>query len=94
MFRVDYLTQELYFYENATVIDGDWDTLRVLRGVSEGRMIRHVITKKEPLRGEIEAFLAAVRGEASVAVTGEDGLTVLKLALDMVSSGIEHRAVI
>ncbi len=93
MFRVDYLTQDLYFYENATVVDGDWDTLRVLRGVSEGRMIRHVITKKEPLRGELEAFLAAVRGEAPVLITGNDGLTALKLALDMVASGIEHRTV-
>ena len=72
MFRVDYLTQDLYFYENATARDGDWDTLRVLRGVSEGRMIRHVVDKKEPLRAELEAFLAAVRGEIPVPITGND----------------------
>jgi predicted dehydrogenase len=92
MFRVDYLTQDLYFFENATA-GGDWETLRVLRGVSEGRMIRHVITKKEPLRAEQEAFLSAVRGEAPVAVTGTDGLKALELAQAVVTSGLEHRAI-
>lgn len=93
MFRVDYLTQDLYFYENAVANSGDWDTLRVLRGVSEGRMIRHVVAKREPLRGELEAFLAAVRGESPVPVTGMDGLTALNLAQVMVNSGLEHQAV-
>jgi len=93
MFRVDYLPQDLYFYENATAYGGDWETLRMLRGVSEGRMIRHVVVKREPLRNEQEAFLAAVRGEAQVPVTGEDGLRVLELAHAVVTSGQEHRAV-
>ena len=92
MFRVDYLTQDLYFFENAQVQAGDWETLRVLRGVSEGRMIRHVVTKKEPLRAEQEAFLAAVAGEAPEAVTGLDGLRALTLAQAVVKSGEEHRA--
>jgi predicted dehydrogenase len=93
MFRVDYLTQDLYFFENAIANSGDWETLQVLRGVSEGRMIRYVVTKKEPLRAEQEAFLAAVRGEAPVAVTGRDGLKALELAQAMVASGLEHRVV-
>jgi predicted dehydrogenase len=93
MFRVDYLTQDLYFFENATANSGDWETLRVLRGVSEGRMIRHIVDKKEPLRAEQESFLAAVRGEAPVAVTGADGLKALELARAVVTSGLEHRAI-
>lgn len=93
MFRVDYLTQDLYFFENATVNSGDWETLRVLRGVSEGRMIRHIVAKKEPLRAEQEAFLSAVRGEAPIAVTGRDGLKALELAQAVVASGLEHRVV-
>ena len=93
MFRVDYLTQDLYFFENATASDGEWDTLRVLRGVSEGPMIRQVIAKKEPLRAELEAFMAAVREEAEVAVTGEDGLQALALAQAIVQSGREHRPI-
>jgi predicted dehydrogenase len=92
MFRVDYLTQDLYFYENATTPVGDWP-FRMLRGVSEGRMIRHVVAKKEPLRAELEAFLASLRGEIPVAVSGQDGLRVLELAQAIVTSGREHRVV-
>ncbi len=94
MFRVDYLTQDLYFFENATVSGSEWQTLQVLRGVSEGRMIRHVVAKKEPLRAEQEAFLAAVRGEAPVTVTGLDGLKALALAQAVVTSGLEHRPIV
>jgi UDP-N-acetylglucosamine 3-dehydrogenase len=94
MFRVDYLTQDLYFFENATALSGDWETIRMLRGVSEGRMIRHVVHKKEPLRAEQEAFLAAVRGEAPTPVSGQDGLKALELAQAVVTSGRENRAVL
>jgi len=93
MFRVDYLTQDLYFFENATARGNGWEALHMLRGVSEGRMIRLVVAKKEPLRAEQEAFLAAVRGEAPVPVTGWDGLRALELAQAMVRSGLEHRTV-
>lgn len=92
MFRVDYLTQDLYFFENASAPIEEWP-FRVLRGVSEGRMIRHVVAKREPLRVEQEAFLAAVRGEQPIAVTGHDGLQALELAQAVVTSGLEHRVV-
>ncbi|MDB4914391.1 MAG: oxidoreductase domain protein [Gemmatimonadetes bacterium] len=39
----------------------------------------------EPLRLEFESFLAAVRGEAPVAVTGEEGRDALSVALQIVS---------
>ncbi len=94
MFKVDYLTQDLYFYENARANGGEWDTMRVLRGVSEGRMVRYCIEKREPLRVEHEAFLKAVRGEAPVAVSGEDGLRALELAQIVVESGFEHKLMI
>lgn len=93
MFRVDYLTQDLYFYENASANGNGWETLHMLRGVSEGRMIRHIVAKKEPLRAELEAFLAAVRGDAPVPVTGTDGLRAVALAQAVVTSGLEHRPV-
>jgi UDP-N-acetylglucosamine 3-dehydrogenase len=92
MFRVDYLTQDLYFYENGLAPTEEWP-LRVLRGVSEGRMIRHVVPKREPLRNELEAFVAAARGEAPVAVTGPDGLKALQLAEAVVASGQKHEVV-
>jgi predicted dehydrogenase len=94
MFRVDYLTQDLYFFENASAAGADWETMRHLRGVGEGRMIRHVVAKKEPLRAEQEAFLAAVRDEAVIMVKGEDGLRALELAQAVVTSGLEHRAIL
>jgi UDP-N-acetylglucosamine 3-dehydrogenase len=93
LFRVDYLTQDLYFYENATASGMEWETLRVLRGVSEGRMIRHVVAKKEPLRAEQEAFVAAVRDNGAVAVSGNDGLKALELAQAVGTSGLEHRVI-
>lgn len=93
LFRVDYLTQDLFFFENATAAGSEWEAMQVLRGVSEGRMVRHTVNKKEPLRAEQEAFLAAVRGEAAVAVTGLDGLKALELAQAVVTSGQEHRPI-
>lgn len=93
MFRVDYLTQDLFFFENATTHGGDWETLRMLRGVSEGQMVRYVVQKKEPLRAELEAFLAAVRGEGALPVSGLDGLKALALAQAVVTSGEEHRVI-
>lgn len=46
----------------------------------------------EPLRSELEAFLAAVRGEAPVPVTGEDGRRALAVALEIVESMERHVA--
>jgi UDP-N-acetylglucosamine 3-dehydrogenase len=93
MFRVDYLTQDLYFFENATAQGAEWETLRMLRGVSEGRMIRHVVAKREPLRAELETFVSSIRGETPVPVSGEDGLKALQVAQAIVRSGQSNQAV-
>ncbi len=92
MFQVNYLTQDLFFFENAEAHEA-WDTLSILRGVAEGRMIRHVVTKREPLHSELEAFLATVRGETVPIVNGEDGLRALLQAEAIVRSGREHRPI-
>jgi predicted dehydrogenase len=93
LYRCDYLTQDLYYYENAVSSGSEWENLRVLRGVREGKMVRHVVAKKEPLRAEQEAFLAAVRDDTPVPVSGEDGLKALELAKIIVRSGTEHRII-
>jgi len=93
LFRVDDLTQDLYFYENAQTAGDFWDTLKTLKGVSEGSMVRFALERYEPLKAELAAFLKAVRGEASVAVTGEDGLAALRIALALVQSGETHQVV-
>ena len=93
LYRCDYLTQDLYFFENPVSTGSEWDNLRVLRGVREGQMVRHIIAKKEPLRSEQEAFLDAVENDTPVAVSGEDGLKALELAKTIVKSGTEHRII-
>ena len=86
MFRVNYLTQELYFYENAETTGNGWPALSVLRGVSEGGVNQFAIQKKEPLRGELEAFIAAVRGGTAPQVNGRDAQAALKLAMALIDS--------
>jgi len=93
LFRCDYLTQDLYFYENPVSTGSEWEHLRHLRGVREGKMVRYVIAKKEPLRAEQEAFLDSVMSNTPVPVTGEDGLRALELAKTIVLSGTEHRII-
>lgn len=90
MFLVNYLTQDLYFYEN-TYAAGNWDNLGILKGVGEGNMVRLAIARKEPLRAELEDFVRAVRDGGRPAVSGEDGLRVLALALQLVEAGSQHR---
>jgi UDP-N-acetylglucosamine 3-dehydrogenase len=80
MFVVDYLEQHLTLYENAQATER-WPELDVFDGVTEGNVTRYAISREEPIRAQLEAFVDAVRGEAPVAVTGEDGLQVLELAL-------------
>jgi predicted dehydrogenase len=93
LFRVDDLTQDLYFYENAQAAGELWGGLRTLKGVSEGSMMRYTVQRYEPLKAELQAFMRAVGGEIPVPVTGEDGLAALRLALALVESGKTHQAI-
>ncbi len=93
MFRVDDLTQDLYFYENTQAQDVQWNALSALKGVSEGSMIRYSLDRYEPLKAELQAFLKAVSEGTPVPVSGEDGLAALRLALALVESGQTHQAI-
>jgi predicted dehydrogenase len=93
MFRADYLTQDLYFHENAALSAGGWTPLTILRGVSEGGTIQYAIQKREPLRAELETFVRAVRGEPAVVVSGQDGREALRMALAMIESADQGRVV-
>jgi UDP-N-acetylglucosamine 3-dehydrogenase len=87
MFRADYLTQDLYFFENSVSPDGAWETMSLLRGgVDEGSMTRYALRRREPLAAELEAFLSAARGERPPAVSAEDGVRALGLALSLIES--------
>jgi len=93
LFRVDDLTQDLYFYENAQATGLAWDSLKNLRGVSEGGMVRFAFQRFEPLKAELQGFMKAVAENTPVPVSGEDGLAALKIALALVESGKTHQVI-
>ncbi|MFN8380545.1 MAG: Gfo/Idh/MocA family oxidoreductase [Anaerolineales bacterium] len=93
LFRVDDLTQDLYFFENEQAKALTWSTLATLKGVSEGGMTRFAIPRFEPLKAELQAFIKAVQEDEKTPVTGEDGLAALVLSLALVQSGKEHRVI-
>jgi predicted dehydrogenase len=93
MFRVDDLTQDLYFYENAYAKDVQWSTLQTLKGVSEGSMTRYALARFEPLKAELQSFLKSIQDEKPVPVSGEDGLAALKISLALVASGQNHQVI-
>jgi predicted dehydrogenase len=93
LFRIDDLTQDLYFYENAQANAITWSALQTLKGVSEGSMIRYPLQRFEPLKAELKAFLHAIESGTPVPVSGEDGLAALKIAAALVESGIQHRVI-
>lgn len=92
LFRCDLLSQELFFYENENA-PSQWDTLSILRGVSEGNIIGIRIQRHEPLAAELNDFVSAVRDDRPPAITGEDGLETLRIALEFVRSGKEVQLV-
>ena len=91
MFSVNYLTQDLFFYEN-DYLNGNWEGM-ALMGVSEGRKIRHNIKRKEPLVAEIEAFVEAVVKDTEPLIGGEEALRAVMLAHRLLESGRERRVV-
>jgi predicted dehydrogenase len=92
MFVANYLTQDLVLYENDSAPqDGNWHELAVL-GVTEGRMIRFKVNKREPLREELDAFVSSVRRGTAPPVRGEDGLLALAVAQRLVESGMSGQA--
>jgi predicted dehydrogenase len=88
MFHVNYLTQELYFYENNYA--NGWEGMVALMGVSEGRITKYEIRKREPLVEELEDFVAAVQNGHDSLISGEQGMRAVYLAEKMVFSGLNH----
>jgi UDP-N-acetylglucosamine 3-dehydrogenase len=92
MFVANYLTQELTFNRNA-----DAEPRVAARGtpksVAEGEMVSYPIAKAEPLRLELASFLDTVRSGGRPTVDGEAGLRALQMALALVASASEGRAI-
>jgi predicted dehydrogenase len=60
-----------------------------LLGISVNRL---EVDDREPLRSEIEAFLACVGDRSEPPVTGADGRRALRLALAVLDSIVQHRS--
>ncbi|NOX63542.1 MAG: Gfo/Idh/MocA family oxidoreductase [Chloroflexi bacterium] len=91
MFLVNYLTQELWFYENRSARDR-WEGLATV-GVSEGSVIKYELERVEPLRAELETFVnAIIRGRDGL-VNGEEGLRAVYLAEQLLRASRERRVV-
>lgn len=93
MFVVDYLAQDLVFYEHPSSAT-EWDALAGIRGGGEGDMVRYALNRREPLRVEWETFLAAIRTGERPPVDGRDGLAALSTAHAIRSSGASHETVV
>jgi UDP-N-acetylglucosamine 3-dehydrogenase len=91
MFSVNYLTQDLYFYEN-DYLNGNWEGFPIM-GVSEGRKIRHTIMRREPLVAELESFSEAIENNAEPVISGEEALRAVMLAQCLLESGQKHKVV-
>jgi UDP-N-acetylglucosamine 3-dehydrogenase len=79
-FRADMLESDLWYYSNADV-PVEWEARASMRGVSEGDQIRYAFAKREPLRTQLEHFLAAVGGDVEAPIVSLDqGVRVLETA--------------
>ena len=89
MFHVNYLTQELYFYENNYA--NGWEGMVALMGVSEGRITKYEVRKREPLVEELEQFIQAITNGEEHLISGEEGMRAVYLAEKLVQSGLTHQ---
>jgi UDP-N-acetylglucosamine 3-dehydrogenase len=92
MFLVDYISQDLLFYENR-IAPSQWDAMALFRGVEEGNMLKIRVTKVEPLEAELRSFVQAVSRGTPPLVTGLDGLRAVALARLLLLSAQEQRVV-
>jgi UDP-N-acetylglucosamine 3-dehydrogenase len=92
MFYLNYLTQELTFTEN-DYEPSAWGQMGSLAGVSDGVMTRFKVHKAEPLRLEYEDIMRAIHEGAQAGVSGEDGLTALAIAQDILESAKSRKVI-
>lgn len=92
MFVVNYLNQDLYFYENEET-HNHIEYADIMRGVSEGKMVKFFVNKKEPLRAELEHFIGCVEHDKKPLIKGEDGLEALRIATLLIDSAKDNKVI-
>lgn len=88
LISIDYIQQEVRLTKNEHKVE-DWGPLAGLTGGTLGEQIRYSIPRREPLRVELEMFVATVRGHPSASVSGTEGLAIVRL-LDELSRLISY----
>jgi UDP-N-acetylglucosamine 3-dehydrogenase len=88
MYVVDYIEQELLFFENAH--DAQQTDIHL---ITEGKMIKYKIEKKEPLRNEIDHFVQCVLKDEEPLVSGEDGKAALRIATKLLLSAENNQVI-
>jgi UDP-N-acetylglucosamine 3-dehydrogenase len=85
-FVADTVSADLSFYANGSV-EMEWEALSIFKGVSQGDVSTYAFAKPEPLRTELEAFVAASEGgDRSLLVTLEQGLHAVRVASSILES--------
>ncbi len=91
--RLDYITQDLTVtIRGKEVPDSNTFDEIVLR-VGKGTELRPYFVKKEPLRAELEHFIACVQGKEKPQCTASDGLNAIAAAEACVKSASEGKAI-
>lgn len=85
MFFVNYLTQELSFFENNVTENGV--PADPVASVIEGKMVRFKIQSQEPLRAELEHVIAGIEADRPPLVGPEDAYRALEIAEHIVAAG-------
>ncbi len=91
MLVANYLTQELYFYENEFVRKNTDN--RDFMNVIEGKMIKIKIENREPLKNELEAFIESIKKNKRPPISGKDGLEALQIAQKFIESSNKNEVV-
>lgn len=90
MFTVNYITQDLYLYENPSQQEQEWGGPL---GIEEGNMIKFHLARQEPLVREIDVFLHAVRHGDDLSESTDGALDALHLSLKLLESARERQPI-
>lgn len=86
--ELNYVTQKLEIFESALAREYDDFGDFVIR-FGEARKTSIAVEMREPLRNELENFVAVIRGESKPIVTGQDGVNALRVA-ERVMEHLKH----
>jgi predicted dehydrogenase len=89
MFEVNYLTQEIKFYENASYTPKDYSVM--IMGVAEGNVTKIKVDKKEPLKVELESFVESVLNNTPPLVNAQHALHTSRLVEKIKQSALEKK---